>query len=208
MNATQKEKFEQYENNLKKRLDELENDELALGLIEYNPKKDGTARQNFADNFAIRGLGTTGKYASGNTYRLVDVKPVTYNGYKGPSVICLDITVQEIDDPGEMRKAGIDRPVKYVNDSRFAFSIYGNCEDMPTDTTAEQYVKAIHEQIIPGIRRKQEQLRKELKMYPEIFKKFVEMANMYHAVEGEVDDTDWLTYVICDLRKDIPVIHD
>lgn len=208
MNATQKEKFEQYENNLKKRLAELENDELALSLIEYNPKKDGTARQNFADNFAIRGLGTTGKYASGNTYRLVEVKPVTYNGYKGSSVICLDITVQEVDDPEEMRKAGIDQPVKYVNDSRFAFSIYGNCEDMPTDTTAEQYVKAIHEQIIPGIRRKQEQLRKELKMYPEVFKKFVEMANMYHAVEGEVDDTDWLTYVIRDLRKDIPVIHD
>lgn len=208
MNEWQKDKFEHAEKRLKDSLADFENDELALSLIEYNPKKDGTARQNFADNFAIRGLGTALMYPSGYSCRRVEVKPVTYNGYKGSTVVCLDISVLEIDTPEDMQKAGIDRPVKHVNESRFAFSVYSDFEDMPTDTTAEQYVKVIHEKILPGIRAKQEQVKHEIAMLPEMFNQFILMGNMYNKLEKESKDTYLLKYVLSDLVKSIPNLHD
>ena len=208
MNEWQKDKFEHAEKRLKDSLADFENDELALSLIEYNPKKDGTARQNFADNFAIRGLGTALKYPSGYSCRRVEVKPVTYNGYKGSTVVCLDISVLEIDTPEDMQKAGIDRPVKHVNEGRFAFSVYSDFEDMATDTTAEQYVKVIHEKIIPGIRAKQEQVKREIAMLPEMFNQFILMGNMYNKLEKESKDTYLLKYVLSDLVKSIPNLHD
>lgn len=208
MNESQKATFERTEKRLKECLARYENDELALSLIEYNPKKDGTARQNFADNFAIRGLGAALKYPSGHSCRRVEVKPVTYNSYKGSTVICLDISVLEIDKPEDMQKAGIDIPVKHVNDERFAFSVFSNFEDMPTDTTAEQYVKVIHEKIIPGIRAKQEQIKQELAMLPEMFNQFILMGNMYNKLEKESEGTYLLKYALSDLVKAIPDLHD
>lgn len=208
MNEWQKDKFEHAEKRLKDSLADFENDELALSLIEYNPKKDGTARQNFADNFAIRGLGTALKYPSGYSCRRVEVKPVTYNGYKGSTVVCLDISVLEIDTPEDMQKAGINRPVKHVNEGRFAFSVYSDFEDMPTDTTAEQYVKVIREKIIPGIKAKQEQVKHEIAMLPEMFNQFILMGNMYNKLEKESKDTYLLKYVLSDLVKSIPNLHD
>lgn len=208
MNERQKAAFDRTEKRLKECLTRYENDELALSLIEYNPKKDGTARQNFADNFAIRGLGTALKYPSGYSCRRVEVKPVTYNGYKGSTVICLDISVLEIEKPEDMQKAGIDRPVKHVNDERFAFSVFSNFEDMPTDTTAEQYVKVIHEKIIPGIRAKQELIKQELAMLPEMFNQFILMGNMYNKLEKETEGSYLLKYALSDLVKAIPDLHD
>ena len=209
MNDWQKDKFDKYETQLKDELAEYENYERALSLIEYNPKKDGTARQNFADNFAIRGLGTSDKYPSGHTYRRVTVSPVIHNVYNGGSTVsCLDITVLAIDTPDDMAKAGIDRKVKYVNDARFAFSIFGDGPDMTPDSTAEQYVEAIHKQIIPGIKRRQEQLKKEIELLPAVFHQFVIMANMYKALDKQTKDTCTLKYIITHLVKDIPVLHD
>ena len=57
MNEQQKTLFNEYEREIKREIVDMENHALALSLIEYNPKADGTERVNFDDNFVIHGLG-------------------------------------------------------------------------------------------------------------------------------------------------------
>ena len=56
MNETQQAKYEECEREINRRIAEHENYALALSLIEYNPKADGTERVNFGENFSIRGF--------------------------------------------------------------------------------------------------------------------------------------------------------
>ena len=212
MNEQQKALFNEYESEIKRGIVDMENYALALSLIEYNPKADGTERANFDDNFAIHGLGTKVKYVSGRLNRRVIVKPVTYNGWfegkQQERVTCLDITVLAIDDEAEMKAASLERPLPLMNDWRFAFSIYTKRESMPTDTRPEEYVKVIHEEIIPGIREKIKKLREELDMLPSVFHSVVKAANACNEAKNACEDTIRLKYLVSKMIKDIPNLHN
>lgn len=209
MNEQQKTLFNSYQSEIKREIVDMENYALALSLIEYNPKADGTERVNFDDNFAIHGLGTKAK---GRLNRRVTVKPVTYNGWfegkQQERVTCLDITVLSIDDEAEMKSASLERPLPLMNDWRFAFSIYTKRESMPTDTRPEEYVKVIHEEIIPGIREKIAKLWDELGVLPSVFNIVVRAANACNEAKNACEDTIQLKYLVSKMIKDIPNLHD
>lgn len=212
MNEQQKTLFNEYEHEIKREIVDMENHVLALSLIEYNPKGDGTERVNFDDNFAIHGLGAKVKYVSGRLNRRVIVKPVTYNGWfdgkRQERVTCLDITVLSIDDEAEMNAASLERPLPLMNDWRFAFSIYTKRASMPTDTKPEEYVKVIHEEIIPGIREKIKKLWGELGALPSVFQNVVKAANACNEANKACEDTLRLKYLVSKMIKDIPRLHD
>jgi hypothetical protein len=219
MNEQQKTLFNEYEHEIKREIVDMENHALALSLIEYNPKGDGTERVNFDDNFAIHGLGAKVKYVSGRLNRRasrlnrrVIVKPVTYNGWfdgkQQERVTCLDITVLSIDDEAEMNAASLERPLPLMNDWRFAFSIYTKRESMPTDTKPEEYVKVIHEEIIPGIRENIKKLWGELGALPSVFQNVVKAANACNEANKACEDTLRLKYLVSKMIKDIPRLHD
>lgn len=212
MNEQQKTLFNEYEREIKREIVDMENYALALSIIEYNPKADGTERVNFDENFAIHGLGAKVKYASGILHRRVTVKPVTYNGWfegkQQERVTCLDITVLPIDDEAEMNAASLERPLPFMNDWRFAFSIYTKRESMPTDTRPEEYVKVIHEEIIPGIRDKIQKLWGELGTLPSVFNNVVKAANACNEAKKACEDTVRLKYIVSKMIKDIPNLHD
>lgn len=212
MNEQQKTLFNEYEREITREIVDMENHVLALSLIEYNPKADGTERVNFDDNFAIHGLGAKVKYASGHINRRVIVKPVTYNGWfegkQQERVTCLDITVLSIDDEAEMNAASLERPLPLMNDWRFAFSIYTKRASMPTDTKPEEYVKVIHEEIIPGIREKIKKLWGELGTLPSVFNNVVKAANACNEAKNACEDTIRLKYLVSKMIKDIPNLHD
>ena len=212
MNERQKTLFNEYEREIKREIVDMENYALALSLIEYNPKADGTERVNFDDNFAIYGLGAKVKYANGRLNRRVIVKPVTYNGWfegkQQERVTCLDITVLAIDDEAEMNAASLERPLPLMNDWRFAFSIYTKRESMPTDTKPEEYVKVIHEEIIPGIRERIAKLWGELGALPSVFNNVVKAANACNEANKACEDTLRLKYLVSKMIKDIPNLHD
>ena len=212
MNKNQLEKYKQYEDKIKREIADMENYALALSLIEYNPKADGTERNNFDDNFSIRGLGPKAQYASGKYYRRVKVKPVTYSGWwEGKCqerVLCLDITVTGITNENDMKAAGVEQPVKTVDDYRFAFSGYTKRHEMPTDTKPEEYVKIIRNEIVPGIKERIKKLWGELGRLPDIFQTIIKAANACHEAETECEGTDRLKYLVSDMIKDIPKLHD
>ena len=212
MNEQQKTLFNEYEREIKREIVDMENHALALSLIEYNPKADGTERVNFDENFAIHGLGTKVNYGNGRSSRRVTVKPVTYNGWFGgkqqEKVTCLDITVLSIEDEAEMEAASLERPLPLMNDWRFAFSIYTKRESMPIDTKPEEYVKVIQDEIIPGIREKIHKLRDELGKLPSVFHNVVKAANACHEAKKACEDTVCLKYLVSKMIKDIPNLHD
>ena len=211
MNENQKAKYDECEREISKRIAEHENYALALSIIEYNPKADGTERVNFDENFSIRGLGAKVKYASGIPHRRVKVKPVTYYGwYDGKQdtrVTCLDITVLPIKTTEDMEKAGVEEPVELVNDMRFAFSIYTGRKDMPTDTRPEEYVKIIREEIVPGIRKRIKGLHGELTMLPKVFGKIIEASNAYEEARRMSEGTDCLKYLVGNMSN-VSGLHD
>ena len=212
MNEQQKTLFNEYEREIKREIVDMENYALALSLIEYNPKADGTERVNFDDNFAIHGLGTKIKYANGRLNRRVIVTPVTYNGWfegkQQERVTCLDITVLAIDDEAEMNAASLERPLPLMNDWRFAFSIYTKRASMPTDTKPEEYVKVIHEEIIPGIREKIKKLWGELGTLPSVFNNVVKAANACNDAKTACKDTIRLNYLISKMMENLSNLHD
>ena len=211
MNETQQAKYEECEREINRRIAEHENYALALSLIEYNPKADGTERVNFGDNFSIRGLGAKVKYASGILQRRVTVIPVTYCGWydgnQDTRVACLDITVLPIKTTEDMEKAGVEEPVELVNDMRFAFSIYTGRKNMPTDTRPEEYVTVIREEIVPGIRKRIQGLHGELAMLPKVFGKIIEASNAYEEARRMSEGTDCLKYLVGNMSN-VSGLHD
>lgn len=211
MNEIQKEKYDECEREINRRIAEDENYALALSLIEYNPKADGTERVNFAENFSIRGLGAKVKYASGISHRRVNVEPVTYSswydGKHDTRVICLDITVLPIGNKEDMEKAGLEKPVDLVNDMRFAFSIFTERQNMPIGTRPEEYVKVIREEIVPGIHKRIQGLRDELVMLPKVFEKIIEASNAYEEACRMSEGTDCLKYLVGSMCN-VSGLHD
>lgn len=212
MNKYQSEKYKEYALEIKREIADMENYALALSLIEYNPKADGTERVNFDENFAIRGLGPKVKYASGILHRRVKVIPVTYNGWfdgkQQERVTCLDITVMPVDGEEDMKKAGLKQPLPLLNDWRFAFSIYTERGSMPTDTRPEEYVKVIHNEIIPGVQRRIQKLWDELGRLPQVFHEIVKAANACNDAKKGCEGTIRLNYLISKMMEDLPNLHD
>ena len=211
MNEIQKAKYDECEREINRRIAEHENYALALSLIEYNPKADGSERVNYDENFSIRGLGAKVKYVSGILHRRVKVKAVTYCGwYDGKQdtrVTCLDITVLPIGTKEDMEKAGLEKSVELVNDMRFAFSIYTERQNMPIDTRPEEYVTVIREEIVPGIRKRIQGLHGELAMLPKVFGKIIEASNAYEEARRMSEGTDCLKYLVGNMSN-VSGLHD
>ena len=184
---SQKSIYEKLENQIKKAIEELEKKIKAFGNIDYFPKKDGTQKDNFSQNFGLKGVGVS--YTDKRWGKIEHVHPVEIsldygfrpyekNGVLVPSAVNIAVKSRYYQETSEY----IDNFIYCTDTIYFSSSdvtdfLGFDAKENPEKITAEKVLKLIKVFWIGHLTDVLNTHKKELERLPDFFDKAVEISN-------------------------------
>lgn len=202
MNSWQADVKRNFKEKLEAHIADRKNIIAALGCIVHNPKKDGTDRNRFEANFALKGLGERYTTRFGDTYPWVTIDPHFRDGKSE----YIDIKVQRMDEE-EAAKAGLTGPTNYV-DWRFGLSRYApKTKVLAEGTGTLAIVNLIHAEIIPAMEKELAEHEADLANLDNFMKEAVAVANSFHALHEKYKDRDLGSFLYT-VQKQLDSLYD
>ena len=202
MNMWQADIKRNFKEKLESHIAERKNIIAALGCIVHNPKKDGTDRNRFGANFALKGLGERYTTRFGDTYPWVTIDPHFRDGKSE----YIDIKVNSMDEE-EAAKAGLTGPTKYV-DWRFGLTRYApNTKVLAESAGTLAIVNLIHAEIIPAVEKELAEHEEDLANLDNFMKEAVDLANEFHKLHEKYKDRDLGSFLYT-VQKQLDSLYD
>lgn len=194
--------YDKLENQIKKEIEELENKIKAFENIDYYPKKDGTQKDNFSQNFGLMGVGIA--YKDTRWGKIENVHPVEIslgygfrpfekNGVLVPSSVNIAVKpryCQETNDYLDGFKACSD--TIYFSSSDVAEFLGFDARENPEKITAEKVLKLIKVFWIDRLNERLNTHKKELERLPEFFGKAIEISNYLISEIGKTGEFSFI----------------
>ena len=202
MNSWQNDVKRNFKEKLEAHIADRKNIIAALGCIVHNPKKDGTDRNRFDANFALKGLGERYTTRFGDTYPWVKIDPHFRDG----KTDYIDIKVDSMDEE-QAAKAGLPGPTKYV-DWRFGLARYApKTKTLAEGTGALAIVNLIHGEFIPALEKELAELEADLANLDTFMKEAIAIANSFHAMNEKYKGRDLGSFLYT-VQKQLDSLYD
>lgn len=198
MNSWQKDTQETFRKKLESLIEKKKNEIATLSAIEFFPKKDGSQKARFADNFGFRNLGTRRRPAQGDPYPYVSIENV-HGDY-------FDVNTSGITRE-EAKAAGL--PEADPIEARYFVPRYDpDAGKLPVVPEARKVVEFLHEKVIPVLRDELRSLETDLEELPAFMTDIIELANSYKGILDKYDGRQLRYFALSDTLRVLGFLAD
>jgi len=165
----QKDMQETFRKKLESLIEKKKNEIATIEAIEFFPKKDGSPKARFADNFGFRNLGTRGRSPWGDSYPYVSIENVHGDYF---DVNTYGLTQDEAKASGLPELDGIG--------SRYYIPRFDpEAGKLPEAPDARKVVEFLHGKVIPVLNDQLKSLETDLADLPGFMAELIALANSH-----------------------------
>ena len=179
-------------------IDKKKNEIATIEAIEFFPKKDGSPKARFADNFGFRNLGTRGHSPRGDSYPYVSIENVHGDYF---DVNTYGITQEEANSSGLPAVEGIG--------SRYYVPRFDpEAGKLPDTPDARKVVEFLHGKVIPVLNEELKSLETDLEELPGFMAEIIALANSHKAIMEKYEGRQLRYFAMTDTLRMLDYLAD